>query len=55
VNTLAATLDEVRFDETELVVLAVPSRAYAEVCDILGGRSLDELIAGLVGRRPTAE
>jgi glycerol-3-phosphate dehydrogenase (NAD(P)+) len=25
------------------------------VCDILGGRSLDELIAGLMGRRPTAE
>ena len=25
------------------------------VCDILGGRSLDELVAGLMGRRPTAE
>ena len=25
------------------------------VCDILGGRSLDELIAGLMGRKPTAE
>ena len=25
------------------------------VCDILGGHSLDELIAGLMGRRPTAE
>jgi glycerol-3-phosphate dehydrogenase (NAD(P)+) len=25
------------------------------VCDILEGRSLDELIAGLMGRRPTAE
>ena len=25
------------------------------VCDILGGRSLDQLIAGLMGRRPTAE
>jgi glycerol-3-phosphate dehydrogenase (NAD(P)+) len=25
------------------------------VCDILGGRSLEELIAGLMGRRPTAE
>jgi glycerol-3-phosphate dehydrogenase len=25
------------------------------VCEILEGRSLDELIAGLMGRRPTAE
>jgi glycerol-3-phosphate dehydrogenase (NAD(P)+) len=25
------------------------------VCEILGGRSLDELVAGLMGRRPTAE
>jgi glycerol-3-phosphate dehydrogenase (NAD(P)+) len=25
------------------------------VCEILDGRSLDELIAGLMGRRPTAE
>jgi glycerol-3-phosphate dehydrogenase (NAD(P)+) len=25
------------------------------VCDILGGRSLDDLIAGLMGRKPTAE
>jgi glycerol-3-phosphate dehydrogenase (NAD(P)+) len=25
------------------------------VCDILEGKSLDDLIAGLMGRRPTAE
>jgi hypothetical protein len=25
------------------------------VCDILDGRSLDDMIAGLMGRRPTAE
>jgi glycerol-3-phosphate dehydrogenase (NAD(P)+) len=25
------------------------------VCDVLSGRSLDELVAGLMGRRPTAE
>jgi hypothetical protein len=25
------------------------------VCDILGGHSLDDLIAGLMGRKPTAE
>jgi glycerol-3-phosphate dehydrogenase len=24
-------------------------------CEVLSGRSLDELVAGLMGRRPTAE
>jgi glycerol-3-phosphate dehydrogenase (NAD(P)+) len=35
--------------------LGVDMPITSAVCDILEGRSLDELIAGLMGRRPTAE
>jgi glycerol-3-phosphate dehydrogenase (NAD(P)+) len=57
----AAQIGTVEGLTTAPVLRALSERVGVEmpitnaVCDILGGRSLDELIAGLMGRRPTAE
>lgn len=57
----AAEIGTVESLTTAPVLRALSQRAGVEmpitnsVCDILEGRSLDELIANLMGRRPTAE
>jgi len=57
----AAQIGTVEGLTTAPVLRALSERVGVEmpitnaVCDILGGHSLDELIAGLMGRRPTAE